>query len=87
MTDGAFNAEIFPAQGNSNTQARNLCDNMKASGVKVYAVALSAPKSGQDVLKYCASGPDFYFDPDSAAELTDAYRKIATSISDLRISG
>ncbi|MEL6693634.1 MAG: VWA domain-containing protein, partial [Pseudomonadota bacterium] len=87
MTDGAFNAEIFPEQGNSNTQARNLCDNMKASGVKVYAVALSAPKSGQDVLNYCASGPDFYFEPDSAAELTDAYRKIATSISDLRISG
>lgn len=87
MTDGAFNAEIFPEQGNSNTQARNLCDNMKASGVKVYAVALSAPKSGQDVLSYCASGPEFYFEPDSAAELTDAYRKIATSISDLRISG
>lgn len=87
MTDGAFNAEIFPEQGNSNTQARNLCDNMKASGIKVYAVALSAPKSGQDVLSYCASGPEFYFEPDSAAELTDAYRKIATSISDLRISG
>lgn len=87
MTDGAFNAEIFPEQGTSNTQARSLCDNMKASGVKVYAVALSAPKSGQEVLSYCASGPEFYFEPDSAAELTDAYRKIATSISDLRISG
>ena len=87
MTDGAFNAEIFPEQGRSNAQARNLCDNMKASGVKVYAVALSAPSSGRDVLSYCASGPEFYFEPDSAAELTDAYRKIATSISDLRISG
>jgi Flp pilus assembly protein TadG len=87
MTDGAFNAEIFSAQGNSNTQARNLCDNMKASGIKVYAVALSAPTSGREVLNYCASGPEFYFDPNSAAELKDAYRKIATSISDLRISG
>ncbi|MEM9574847.1 MAG: TadE/TadG family type IV pilus assembly protein [Pseudomonadota bacterium] len=87
MTDGAFNAEIFPGQGRSSAQARNLCDNMKLRGVKVYAVALSAPSSGQDVLSYCASGPDFYFEPESAAELTDAYRKIATSISDLRISG
>ena len=87
MTDGEFNAEIFPEQGNSNAQARSLCDNMKAAGVKVYSVALSAPKSGREVLNYCASGPDFYFNPDSAAELRDAYRKIATSISDLRISG
>lgn len=86
MTDGSFNAEIFPEQGRSDAQARDLCDNMKASDVKVYAVALNAPSSGRQVLSYCASGPEFYFEPNSAAELTDAYKQIATSISDLRIS-
>lgn len=86
MTDGAFNAEIFPQQGRSDAQARALCDQMNRSSVKVYAVALQAPRAGKDVLKYCASGPEYYFEPNSAAELTDAYRKIATSISDLRIS-
>lgn len=86
MTDGEFNAEILPQQGSSNTQARALCDRMKQSAVKVYAVALQAPRAGREVLRYCASGPEFYFEPNSAAELTDAYRKIATSISDLRIS-
>ncbi len=86
MTDGAFNAEIFPEQGDSDDQARDLCDNMKAKDVKVYSVALNAPQAGKDVLAYCASGTDYYFEPETAAELTEAYKKIATSISDLRIS-
>lgn len=86
MTDGSFNAEIYPGQGSSDAQARALCDNMKAKDVKVYAVALNAPQAGKDVLSYCATGSDYYFEPETAAELTEAYQKIATSISDLRIS-
>jgi len=86
MTDGSFNAEIFPGQGSSDTQARALCDSMKAKDVKVYAVALNAPTAGKAVLSYCATGSDYYFEPETAAELTEAYQKIATSISDLRIS-
>lgn len=86
MTDGSFNSEIFPEQGSSDAQARALCDAMKAKDVKVYAVALNAPTAGKQVLSYCASGTDYYFEPETAAELTEAYKKIATSISDLRIS-
>lgn len=86
MTDGAFNTEVFPQQGNSSAQAKAVCDQMKARDVKVYAVALNAPTAGKDVLSYCASGTDYYYEPESAAELTEAYKQIATSISDLRIS-
>lgn len=86
MTDGSFNSEVFPAQGSSDAQARALCDGMKTKNIKVYAVALNAPTAGKRVLEYCASGADYFFEPETAAELTEAYRKIATSISDLRIS-
>ena len=86
MTDGAFNTEVFPEQGDSASQARDLCDNMKLKDVKVYSVALNAPTAGKNVLSYCASGPDFYFEPENGAELSDAYKQIAASISDLRIS-
>ena len=86
MTDGSFNSEVFPAQGTSDAQARALCDQMKLKNVKVYSVALNAPTAGKRVLEYCSNGPEFYFEPETAAELTEAYRKIATSISDLRIS-
>jgi Flp pilus assembly protein TadG len=86
MTDGSFNSEVFPAQGSSDAQARALCDGMKSKNIKVYSVALNAPTAGKRVLEYCASGTDYFFEPETAAELTEAYRKIATSISDLRIS-
>ena len=86
MTDGAFNTEIYPEQGNSDAQARDVCDNMKLKDVKVYSVALNAPSSGKAVLEYCATGPSYYFEPETGAELKEAYRQIAVSISDLRIS-
>jgi len=86
MTDGAFNTEVFPEQGNSAAQARAICDNMKQKDIQVYSVALNAPTAGKNVLSYCASGPEFYFEPETGAELRDTYKLIATSISDLRIS-
>lgn len=86
MTDGSFNTEIFPDQGSSADQARDLCTNMKDKDIKVYAVALNAPTSGKQVLEDCSSGDGYYFEPETGAELKDAYQQIAVSISDLRIS-
>ena len=85
MTDGEFNTQYNSSQGNSFDQAKKLCDNIKAKGVRIYTVAFQAPKAGQDVLNYCATSTDYAFEPDSADELKDAYTKIAQSISDLRI--
>lgn len=85
MTDGSFNTEIFPEQGDSATQARALCTNMKAKGIKVYSVAMQAPTAGQQVLRDCATNDDFYFNAQSRQDLIDAYNEIAQSIADLRI--
>jgi Flp pilus assembly protein TadG len=87
MTDGDFlnwyNAD--EGDGDSFDQSKILCDNIKAEGVRIYTVAFQAPTKGKQILEYCASGTEFAFTPDSANELRDAYAKIATSISDLRI--
>ncbi len=87
MTDGAFNRAEFPSElGNSDTQARAMCDAVKRnSHVIVYTVAFQAPSSGRSVLSYCASGPEFSFAPNNGEELSQAYQAIATSISDLRV--
>ena len=58
---------------------------MKDKDIVVYSVALQAPDAGKAILEYCASGPEFYFDAQNGQQLTDAYRAIATSLSDLRI--
>ena len=86
MTDGSFNATINNSQGSSTWQAQQLCNNIKETGIVIYSVAFQAPQSGQDVLEYCASGPEFFFDPSNGQELTQAYQVIATSISDLRLT-
>lgn len=87
MTDGEFNREEFGEQGDSDEQARAVCDAIKDNGkVVIYTVAFQAPTSGEEVLNYCASGPEFAFAPDNGEELTQAYQAIATSISDLRIN-
>lgn len=87
MTDGSFNREEFDDLGDSFEQAADLCDGIKATGgVFIYSVAFQAPTSGQDILDYCSSGPEFSFSPENGEELSQAYQAIATSISDLRIS-
>ncbi|RIJ16103.1 Tad domain-containing protein [Henriciella mobilis] len=86
MTDGEFNSQFFGGQGNSTKQAKNLCDAIKEDDVIIYTVAFQAPQAGKDVLSYCASGPEFYFNAENGQELMESYNAIATSISDLRIS-
>ncbi|MEO0983202.1 MAG: TadE/TadG family type IV pilus assembly protein [Pseudomonadota bacterium] len=87
MTDGAFNNRFFKSQGSSDAQARAVCDAIKAnSNIRIYSVAFQAPRSGERVLEYCASGPEFFFDPSNGDELEQAYQSIASSISDLRIN-
>ncbi|KCZ51558.1 pilus assembly protein TadG-related protein [Hyphomonas pacifica] len=85
MTDGEFNAQYNTSNGNSFGQSKKLCDAIKARGIKIYTVAFQAPSGGKAILNYCASGPDFAFEPENADELKDAYTNIAQSISDLRI--
>lgn len=87
MSDGEYN-QTRPGSGNPSSpqQARAVCDEMKKKGIVLYTVAFSAPKAGQDVLAYCATDPAFAYKPSNGQELTEAYKSIARSISDLRIS-
>lgn len=87
MSDGEYN-QVRPGSGNPNspTQARAVCDQMKAKEVVIYTVGFNAPTNGQAVLDYCATNPAFAYRPTNGQELTEAYKSIARSISDLRIS-
>ncbi|MEM7638895.1 MAG: TadE/TadG family type IV pilus assembly protein [Pseudomonadota bacterium] len=86
MTDGSFNAIGHQHQGDSQTQARALCDGMKDKSILVYAVAFRAPTAGQRVLRDCATSSTTYFNANSRDELKAAYKDIAVQLSDLRLS-
>ncbi len=85
MTDGIFNTAYHNA--NAADQAIRTCNNMKAKGVWVFAVAFDAPAAAQTTLKACASdGADFYADASNGDELTAAFAKFAGKLSELHIS-
>lgn len=85
MTDGIFNTSYHNDQ--SAKQALAMCDNMKAKGVTVFAVAFDAPASAQATLKACATSPtDYYADASNDIELQAAFSKFANKLGELHIS-
>lgn len=74
--------------GNPFTQAEALCQSMKAEGILVYTVgfAIGNSQSVRNLMNTCASEPGYAFMPEDGADLREAFRAIARSISDLRIA-
>jgi hypothetical protein len=104
MTDGEYNTEFTihgvavsesqrptpngAANSDSNTQARALCDAMKAKGITVYTVGfdLGAVPLAIQTLNYCASSPGHAYVADNGEQLRQAFRDIALKISTLYLS-
>ena len=94
MTDGAFNS-THPLDEKSSTElAADYCDNIKRdTNIVIFTIGFRVPSgtdtvasSGLSILDHCASTPDFSFPAENATELNNAYRQIAATISDLRLS-
>ncbi|MEO1553665.1 MAG: pilus assembly protein TadG-related protein [Pseudomonadota bacterium] len=85
MTDGQFNTAYETTMGNSNEQAKKMCDEMRDEGVLVYAVAFQAPSSAKDTLEDCAGTTSRFFDAANGQQLLDAYAAIASQLSALTL--
>ncbi|WP_084395704.1 vWA domain-containing protein [Henriciella aquimarina] len=86
MTDGVFNTAYVWSLGDSSSQAKKLCEEMRGSDILVYAVAFDAPKSAQDTLKACAGDADRYFEAEDGDELNAAYKAIASQLTNLSLT-
>jgi Flp pilus assembly protein TadG len=86
MTDGQFNTQYESANGSSEAQSRQLCDNMKAQNMVVYTVGFQVPASALPILQYCATSPRHFFDARNGSELSETFRTIANRLSGLRIA-
>ncbi|MDR6103317.1 Flp pilus assembly protein TadG [Agrobacterium larrymoorei] len=71
MTDGEMSSSTIDGQ------VRSICSSIKADGIKIFTVAFMAPDKGKSLLKYCASSPDNYFEPDNMEEIVSAFGEIA----------
>lgn len=76
------------SNGDPFDQAEALCTAMKSKKVIVYTVAfnVSSDRNITDLMKNCATSPDFAYRPDTGAELKVAFKAIAQDINALRIS-
>lgn len=84
----ADNPSEWPGPSPSFRQARKICEAMKAQGIIIYTVGLQIDTSqySDDFLTACATNPQHAFLADNTAELENAFKDIAISISRLRIS-
>lgn len=70
-----------------NTRLTTVCTAMKQKGIYVYTIALGNPGvTIQNLMKSCATAPNYYFNSPTAAELTTVFNAIADSLSNLRVS-
>jgi len=61
-----------------------VCSAIKGDGITVYTVRLI--NGNATLLRNCASSPSMYYSVNTASELTDVFKSIAQSLSNLRIS-
>jgi len=57
-------------------QTISSCTLAKEKGVTIFSVAFQAPQSGKNLLNACSSGSKYYYDAESAEELTQAFTDI-----------
>jgi uncharacterized protein YegL len=86
MTDGEFNTQYVGANGNSDTQARSLCTDMKSKDVIVYTVGFQSPAAAEATLQACATSETHYFKATNGSELHDAFVAIAQQLNNLRLT-
>jgi hypothetical protein len=86
MSDGQFNSYYEGANGDSEAQARNLCDNMKSQGITIYTVGFQVPTEALPILQYCATSPQNFFDARDGNELRGTFQTIAKRLSGLRLA-
>lgn len=64
------------------------CTAAKAAGIEVYSIAFKAPAQGEAALNACALllKSSYFYDASNNSDLMAAFAKIATDISDLRLT-
>ncbi|MEM9704482.1 MAG: pilus assembly protein TadG-related protein [Pseudomonadota bacterium] len=93
MTDGANTKSArFPKHNgnnaqNANTFTEDLCDEIKAAGIRVYSIAFEVDDNTiKNLLQACATEPSLYYDAKNANGLLDAFKDIGNSLTELSLT-
>lgn len=92
LSDGLNTQNRWNGGGSSHdttvdARTRAVCDNIKAQNIEIYTVFddLDGTQGNSDVLSYCASGADHYYDLTTAGAMISTFVQIGQRITALRI--
>lgn len=63
----------------------DICAQARDADITVFAIGFEAPSEGQEAMRDCASSPAHYF-PVEGIEISDAFKAIARTINQLRLT-
>lgn len=93
LRDGRYGGSFGKAREFLDNRMLAACSNAKAAGLQIYAVTFGLSKLSaknadwvRDLYNQCATEPPMAYHVDTANELVGAFKKIALSISKLRLS-
>lgn len=70
-----------------NTRLTTVCNAMKAQGILVYTILFEENSTSVvNLMRSCATSPDYFFNSPDAATLQRAFQAIGDSLANLRIS-
>ncbi|MDJ0512245.1 MAG: pilus assembly protein [Methyloceanibacter sp.] len=68
-----------------NVKTKAVCDSIKAQGIVIYTIGFRVNNSTKNLLKYCASAADMFFNSPSNSQLEAVFGEIAQGLTELRI--
>ncbi len=76
------------AETQLDTRLQTVCTSMKNNGILIYTVALGTgiSTSSQNMLRNCATKPEYFFNSPTTADLQVAFHMIGDALANLRIS-
>jgi hypothetical protein len=73
------------ANSRINDRMLNLCNAIKAQGIRIYTITLGTSTATRSLYQQCASGPGHYFHAPTASDLRGAFREIGSQLGNLRL--
>jgi Flp pilus assembly protein TadG len=87
---GTIMVDGVSVQNNLNNRARQLAENIKSEGIKLYVIGFDLDSTTLAFLEELASPPDengvYFFDAPNPSDLDAIFKQIAASLSTLRLS-
>src|SRR5690606_5289165 len=86
LTDGVQTVDATGPSGTASIEAANettaeLCENAKASSIKIYTIAYDVDDTSvHDLLSGCASGPEAYFEVRDSSGIAPVFNAIYEQI-------